>query len=299
MNLSARHGGQSTGPSASRPKMEVNRYADNQEVNKSMIPKTSLTINHSKGVTTASSPSQEAQICTSSKAPGNSSALKRIDNKHTNLRKGTYQEILARARAAQETQSVVGVIRHKPAEKLKQREKVKQNAHQSYKMRHPPLSKPSKQANKSNCAQGNLQKDQRVDRNGKKRQRIDLGYKGTMRPSSSSLNHVNSAKFGTKSNTRSSSPTKGYQPRLHASTEHSKNCVSDKEEDSEIYSSDASSDMEAAAFDLEEEEQQSLTVAKKEDEAAAAEELELKRKKTDRRKMLSQMAATVSKKRKL
>ena len=299
VNSSACRDGQFAGSGGSRLELEVNRNLGSRKSKENTIPKTSFAVNQSKGVMMASAFGQEAQTRISSKAPSNSSALNGSDSKHMNPRKGTYQEILARARAAQEKRSVIGAIKHKPADKLGQREKKKQNAKQSYKMKRPPLNKPSELMNKAHSAQENLQKDICIEKNGKKRQRIDLNYKGTMKPSSRSLAQVGSAKFGMDSSTKSSSSMKSYQSRLRVDAEHNKTYVSDVEEDSEIYSSDASSDMEAAAFDLEEEEQQSLSVAKKEDEAAAAEELELKRKKAKRQKMLAQMAATVSKKRKL
>lgn len=299
MNSSTCHDGPSAGSSRSRPEMEVKRNLDNLKSKNSSTPESAFAINQSRGITAVSSSNPEAKSRVGSQIPDNSSALNRSNNKHMNPRKGTYQEVLARARAAQETHSVIGVIKHKPAVKLRQREKPKQNVVQSHELKQRSSSKPSERINKAHSAQENLQVGKRAERNGKKRQRIDLDYKGTMRPPSRSLTHSGSAKSGMESSTSFSSFKKGYRSSLHVDSEHNKIFSSDMEEDSENYSSDASSDMEAAAFDLEEEEQQSLSVAKKEDEAAAAEELELKRKKAERRKMLTQMAATASKKRKL
>lgn len=293
------HDGSSAGPSRSRPETEVKRNLDNRKSKNSSTSESAFAVNQSRGITAASSSNPEARSRIDSQTPANLSALNRSDNKHMNPRKGTYQEVLARAKAAQETHSVIGVIKHKPAVKLRQRENQKKNMVQPYNLKQRSSSKPSERFNKAHSAQENLQMSRRAERNGKKRQRIDLDYKGTMRPPSRSLTDSRSAKSGMESSTSFSSSKKSYRSSLHVDSEHNRIFSSDMEEDSENYSSEASSDMEAAAFDLEEEEQQSLSVAKKEDEAAAAEELELKRKKVERRKMLAQMAATASKKRKL
>lgn len=70
----------------------------------------------------------------------------------------------------------------------------------------------------------------------------------------------------------------------------------DEEEDSEAdlqeegYNSDASSDMEAGAFDIDEEERAAMRAAKEDDARELAEENRLKREKEERRRRLISLA---------
>ncbi|KAI9838676.1 MAG: hypothetical protein M1819_004990 [Sarea resinae] len=218
-------------------------------------------------------------------------------------KKGSYAEILARAKAAQTSSAVIGAIKHKPVEKLSKSQKL------------------AKQAEASKPKRGATDQDRRDGRNGKattpigpgrdskdppikKKQPLDVGYKGTARPKSEdpgykgtmnrSRPNLQGQKRDRDSNSRSRSTSLA---RPGPSGAPSRNryryaSYSDEEEGEDVddYDSEGSSDMEAAPFELEEEEQLSLRNAKKEDELAQKEEEEHRRAKEEKRKMLAKMA---------
>ena len=241
--------------------------------------------------------SKATHVAPSLRAPGISTTSKENSKVCVTPRKGTYQEILARAKAAQESQSSSGIIKHKPVTKTSRRERLKRFSQSS-----PESHVPDKMTDAVNSRRDtlkSLQPDNLVETSAKKRKRVELGYKGTMRPSSESAAHLRFSRF---SNDTATKDSKGIAADTLGSGGNLKYRITTERgvgNTFEEYGSDASSDMEAAAFDLEEEEQQSLSAAKREDEAAAAEELELRRKKAERRKKFTQMAAIAAEKRKL
>lgn len=216
-------------------------------------------------------------------------------------KKGSYQEILLRAKAAQEARPAAGTIKHKPMEKTSRLRRGRAGlAGAAKSIRDKAKDKNGSLATKSNGAE--MPKPQPTDLSKHKRKPIDLGYKGTARPASGQSTYkgtmnlaaparapgrvsgVNTAR-GRIEKTPISSPAKGQKVRLAGYASYSEH------ESEDNYESDASSDMEAAAFDLQEEEEMSLRAAKKEDDAALAEENELKRQKAERKKKLAEMAA--------
>ena len=278
--------------------MEKDKDLSSQISTTSVTSKAPKRVGNLKQVTTVTTPGQATHARHSLSAHDVSPAPKRSNNVHVAPRKGTYQEILARAKAAQEAQPGSGIIKHKPIEKLSRREKPKQNTKSSYK-RHEPKGALSDSVSNTRNTPESLRPGKSAEPSAKKRKRVDLGYKGTMRPSNGMVTQLSSSTFRINATAEGSNWTRACPSRPRASLKYKTNNEPNVEESSEKYSSDASSDMEAAAFDLEEEEQQSLSAAKKEDDAAAAEELEMKRKKAERREKLNQMAKIESKKRKL
>ena len=204
--------------------------------------------------------------------------------------KGSYADIIARARLAQEQkgQSQVGMIMHQAASKEKasrlatkrrqDEEKAKQGKDKAAKTgidngrTRGRSTSPVKKSNEPRTI---------------KPPRPPLAapastYKGTMgqparRPPSS-------AKSRGKGGRRSSK----YDEYLGTDEEDE---VSDDEvEDEAEYGSDASSDMEAGAFDIDEEERVALKQAKEDDAKEFALENKLKREKEERRKRLQALA---------
>ncbi|EHK99281.1 hypothetical protein M7I_4846 [Glarea lozoyensis 74030] len=128
------------------------------------------------------------------------------------------------------------------------------------------------------------------------------GYAGTARPKPG-------AKPGQKSSHASSSRERdryGRQlPALGSRRDRYDSYEDDEEDDMEEgeeddqpdYESDVSSDMEAAAFEVDEEEEFATRIARKEDAEALAEENRLKREKAEKKKKLMAMAAKAGKRR--
>ncbi|KZF23762.1 hypothetical protein L228DRAFT_123495 [Xylona heveae TC161] len=212
-------------------------------------------------------------------------------------KKGSYAEILARAQAAQSSSKQVGVIKHKPVEKLTRKERLAQQAEAAAKAKQGASGKArpdaKDRAGKGAAVTSGKGSDSEIT---KKKQPVDVGYKGTMRPKSEEPVYK-----GTMNRAREAPAPKANTPRpssRHATSELAKAGMplrppsrytyatySDEEE------SEGSSDMEAAAYELEEEEQLSLRTARREDEEALNEENELKRVKEEKKRRLAQMAA--------
>lgn len=229
-------------------------------------------------------------------------------------KKGSYAEILARAKAAQEAKTAIGSIKHKPVEKLAKKERPAQlaaakGAQPAGAKSKQPLAKDNKVSGPGRSRSPEKPKAKGAEPVKEKRKPLDLGYTGTMRPkpaepaykgtmglsAAARRSGYDSDRSRPVDRSRSTSSTAKAAPKgryTYAS-------YSDEEEEDDDGASDVSSDMEAAAWDLEEEEQMSLRVAKKEDEEALAEENRLKREKAEKKKKLEQLAASAAKKKKM
>lgn len=104
------------------------------------------------------------------------------------------------------------------------------------------------------------------------------GYTGTARP-------VNG-----KSSRPASRPADRYRGNSRRDEYESEEDEDEELEEEEDYYSDASSDMEAATFEVDEEEERAARIARKEDAEALNEENRLKREKEEKRKRLAAMA---------
>lgn len=215
-------------------------------------------------------------------------------------KKGSYQEILARAKAAQQAKPPVGAIKHKPVEKLTKKERIaleEKNKQAAAAAKDPKLAqKPGSKG----LAKGADAKSSEPTK--EKRKAVDLGYQGTMRaapkePSYQGTMHRGSAArkpgLDRGSYDRSRSGSLGAKPI----EKRYRYYEDDEEDEEEDYDSEGSSDMEAGVFDVDREEEMSLRVARKEDEQALREEEELKRKKLERKQMLERMNSQAKKKR--
>jgi hypothetical protein len=137
--------------------------------------------------------------------------------------------------------------------------------------------------------------DAAAERKIKKAAIATTGYTGTARPKPG-------AKVSRPSTTGSSrydrGPDRGRDGRYGTSSKgysyHSEEEDEDEEEEEEEevedYASDVSSDMEAAAFEVDEEEEEAARIARREDAEALAEENRHKREKEEKRRRLMALA---------
>jgi protein SPT2 len=218
-------------------------------------------------------------------------------------KKGSYQEILARAKAAQQAKPLTGTIKHKQMERVTRKERLA--AQEAAKAKHGPSrngkaaerSRPEeriKAGDRSRTGSSEPAARKAGETSKEKRKPLDLGYKGTMRPLSAEPQYKGTMGLARPGQARKPTDARrGGQiaPRGARYASYSE----EEDEEEEDYDSDASSDMEAGAFDVEREEMLALKAAKHDDAKEAAMEAELKRQK-ERRKMLAKMAAEKSKK---
>lgn len=195
-------------------------------------------------------------------------------------KKGSFQEIMARAKAAQEASRTVGSIKHKPVEKLSKKDKLAQEAEAKAKQGTAAASRAAPKAQ----AKGPEPKNSKPSEPEKKKP-ADLGYQGTMRPSPSTyqgtMNKGSALKSRSGSYDRSRSTSLGARPPPKRYSYYGED--DEDMDDEEDY--DSESDMEAGVFDVDREEQEALRIARREDELALKEEEELKRKKLERKKI--------------
>jgi len=216
-------------------------------------------------------------------------------------KKGSFQEIMARAKAA--PQPIIGTIKHKQTEKLSRRERLalQESAKgKSVAVRDKKGRERVKAGDRSRTGSSEPMSRKPEEQSKEKRKPLDLGYKGTMRPVSAEPQYK-----GTMHLARPGQPRKSAAKDIR----RGEKAVAAREkgvrysgyasysgedlEDEDDFASDASSDMEADAFDVEREEELALRVARKEDAEEAKLEAEHRR---NKQKMLAKMAAERSKK---
>jgi hypothetical protein len=225
-------------------------------------------------------------------------------------KKGSYAEIMARGKAAQATLGQVGKIQHKRIEKLpskREREEMKATKTQhlqknlgpngKFRTAGQPLLNDERNGTKEShgkvmngkVATGKSSAESVAEKKVKKAAMATTGYAGTARPKSG-------AKGPSRSSTSSRydrGPNKYRDDRYGSSSKrytYASAEEEDEEEDEEGYGSDASSDMEAAVFEVDEEEEEAARIARREDAEALAEENRHKREKEEKRRKLAAMA---------
>ena len=201
-------------------------------------------------------------------------------------KKGSYAEIMARAKANQ-SKPPVGTISHKPKEQIapsyKKELKLKKKAIKDKKLGIKDDSRPGSSGSLSSSpAPGSIpnKKIAAPAYKGTAKPKPQLPqptYKGTMKLASST------AKPSTARD-RDANPRKLRYDEYAATDEDD---LDDIEEDE--YGSDGSDDMEAGFTDVEEEETAAAKAARKEDEEEARLEAKYKREKEERRKKLEQL----------
>jgi protein SPT2 len=224
-------------------------------------------------------------------------------------KKGSYAEILARGKAAaQVVKPNIGTIKHKPTEKLSRRERLAlQEVTKKGKSKSAPIrdKKPEdriKAGERSRTGSSEPTSRKPGEPPKEKRKPLVLDYQGTMRrPASAEPPYRGTMNLARPNQPRKPSANdirgRGNAPGSRDQKEPRYASYSDDEPDEEDdYASDASSDMEADAFEVDREEELALRAARAEDAKAAAEEAEHRRKKDERKKMLAKMAADKAKK---
>ncbi|PQE07047.1 SPT2 chromatin protein [Rutstroemia sp. NJR-2017a BBW] len=221
-------------------------------------------------------------------------------------KKGSFAEIIARAKAAQATLGgQVGKIQHKRIEKAPTKRELEKNKTQRSKNIKNGMSSDSKfqksgqppVRNGQNGAKSASAKPAAPvpEKKIKKAAVATTGYAGTARPKPGGSQST--AKAPASSYSARNGGTNRYRgkkdlDRYYATDEDEDDEEDDDGEDLEEdgYASDGSSDMEAGAWDVEDEEAKAERIAKQEDAEALAEENRLKREKAEKKARLAAMA---------
>jgi len=213
-------------------------------------------------------------------------------------KKGSFAEIMARGKAAQTTLGQVGKIQHKKIEKLpsrREREEMKGKMGKNIRNGLAPNSKfqkigqhPIRDGRNGTRETGKVGSQGKAapepEKKIKKAALATTGYAGTARPKPG-------AKAPSRPVASSSSRDRYRSERRGASYGYaSEEEEEEDEEEEQDYESDVSSDMEAAAFEVDEEEELAARIARKEDAEALAEENRLKREKAEKKRRLMAMA---------
>lgn len=208
--------------------------------------------------------------------------------------KSGYLATLERAKAAQEAAKQLGQIKHKPAEKLTKKDRLKLQAEAAAARKGKPVvSRGAARTNsRSKSAEPIPSKGTTVK---KERKPVEVGYKGTMRPTS-----VAPAYSGTMRppgsavpRTARPGPSKGGDRYRYASYSDEEDEMENDEE--EGYESEGSSAMEAGMDEVDFEEEEALRIARREDAEALRQEAELKRAKLEKKRKLEELAAAAKK----
>lgn len=202
-------------------------------------------------------------------------------------KKGSYAEIMARAKANQ-CKPTVGTISHKPKDQIapsyKKELKLKKKAIRDSKLGIKDNSRPGSSGSLSSSPAPGPVPNRKIAApayKGTAKPKPQLPqptYKGTMKPASSN----------TKQSTakdRDANPRRSRYDEYAATDEDD---LDDDEEDD--YGSDESDDMEAGFTDVEQEETLAAKAARKEDEEEARRDAKHKEEKEERRKKLEQLA---------
>lgn len=259
---------------------------------------------------------------TSKARPNSASPITQVsDTLKAPPKKGSFAEIMARAKSLQAAAPAVGVIKHKPKETISNKKEILLQKQSKLGKRKPgskvspprcvPQSMP--QNGSPSPVSGALVSRNKPVAGGLRRKtasppayrgtasakpaKSQPSYKGTMKPVSSP--NASSRKTFVMNNgtARSRSASLGRQSATNARYNRYISEDEDEDEDGEEEEEegDESDDMEAGFLDVEEEERDAIKVAKKEDEEQARIELQMKRKKEERKKGLELLAKRAKK----
>ena len=213
-------------------------------------------------------------------------------------KKGSYAEIMARAKAAQTASPAVGVIKHKPKEKISEKKELL--------LAKKGLSKKGKADSKSGQRSGSPHSKSSSPAPGLPSSKKPASkkipqpaYKGTAKPAPAYRGTAKPVSSAVSSRNLPSSARPSTSKSHRDRDDDSDNDIVESEEleeEDEVGYSDSASDMEAGFSDMMEEEQVAIKVAKKEDEEEARLEDKLKREKEERKRKLQQLAKNAPKK---
>lgn len=207
--------------------------------------------------------------------------------------RGSFADLMARAKQAQEqkAQTPVGLIKHQTVkkEKISKLAERKREEQQKGKADKGKLGTRNGDRNAKNNRRRSVSPvkrkdlDRELDRKTGRPSAPKPEYKGTMGTTSRRSEVVKAGRPAKK--------PKKYDDYLGTDEDEDSDLMDGYGEDEEDdYGSDASSDMEAGAFDIDEEEQEALRTAKKEDAKELALENKLKREKEERKRKLALLA---------
>jgi SPT2 chromatin protein len=203
--------------------------------------------------------------------------------------KGSFADIMARAKAAQDQkgQIQVGLIKHQPVSKEKiskavERKREEEEKAKALKSKLGPKPGSNGRIEKRRSASPTKRQDRaRVPK------QPTSSYKGTMKTTPkrdmASSSKLRNRSVPDKTGRRHSR----YDDYLGTDEEDDSDIIEDEDDG---YGSDASSNMEAGAFDIDEEENRALQAAKDDDAREQELEKRLKRQKEERRRKLQSMA---------
>ncbi|KIW07904.1 uncharacterized protein PV09_01814 [Verruconis gallopava] len=196
-------------------------------------------------------------------------------------KKGSYADIIARAKAAQALKGPVGVIMHKQAEKVDPKARKAEAAKARGELsRGKRVSEKVGDRSRTGSAEAVSRSGEKIKQRQKPQEKSS--YKGTAQPTTPI--YTGSARPG------QSSRTKAKRYDGYAGTDEE---IDDYDEEDVYGYDDDESDMEAGAEDVWAEEEEALRQAKKDDAAELAYEIKLKREKEARkRKALEELAAS-------
>ena len=208
-----------------------------------------------------------------------------------------YLAVLERAKAAQEAAKQIGQIKHHKTERLSRRERERLQAEAASKDK-SAVSKDGRSESRPAKANAGVSREEDSK---KVRKPVDVGYRGTIRPTGPHQSAYRGTMGRAAVSSRAGPPSSAYGRHLEGN--RTRNRYEDEDEDEieeeEDYQSDASSVMEAGWDDVAKEEMASALLAKKEDEAAAEEEEALRRRKLERQKKLQALQDAAAKKKRV
>lgn len=222
-------------------------------------------------------------------APGNSSTRIGSPAPTTTSSKihprGSYLALMAEAKAAQEqrAKSEVGIIKHQATSKVRVSKSERRKQEEGEKSMRVKLGKQPQHNSK-------VEKNARIG----PKQRPESSYKGTAKPAPLMSSYKGTA--GLPSQHRPSSADARHKAGQKPSRYDEYLGTDEEDEEGDVremgdgYDSEASSDMEADAFDVEEEESRALREARADDARELALENKLKREKEERRRKLEVLA---------
>lgn len=209
-------------------------------------------------------------------------------------KKGSYAEIMARAKANQAKPQAVGTISHKPKDKMplsyKQELKMKRQASKGKRLGIKEASRPGSSDSRNSSAAleyAGSQKSAQSGYTGTTKLKSQSTYKGTMMPAS-----LANKKATSRERECGSARSSKYRPNQYAGTDDELDDDEDGEDekDGSGYGSEELGDMEAGFSDVEQEESAAAQAARREDQEEAILEAKLKREKEERRRRLEAMA---------
>lgn len=215
--------------------------------------------------------------------------------------KGSYREIMMRAQMAKDSSYSFGQIKHKPVERPVKKDRVDSTskaASNSKATGYRVVAQPRAGTVTAHRSTPSPRKHVPNILGKPKRKPLDLGYRGTMRPSSvepqpkpngrprsTGAQITHSAQIGAKIS------TKQAQDR-HTGRQYRYGSESEEFEEEDELDDDDSDDRGGGGFDeLMAEEEESLRAARREDEEARREENEHRRQKAEKKKALERLAA--------